>query len=279
VRAIVAEIPADLGDLPLKHLKGVLSCFPKACSFCLSDDDSLTLEEQDSLTAWLKDRPNSLTRADQQWETVGGFLKLAWRAGVLKTVKKGDLMLEDEGCRDLIIEGFVSGVESITTELSEGGAHVERAALGYLRHFPALKLITLFAPEEDSTLPAFTPSSLEVLTLELWNSEPALLVGSVPRTIDSSGAKLRHLKVVTKSLSDERTSRGLGSLTRPGGPTLQEVDLVVVTWFESGGRGGGGSAGELPASPQFECANRSLCRDAPRWEFHLPPRRIVPLPS
>jgi hypothetical protein len=71
IRAIVADMPADLRVRPVKHLKAMLTCFPKANTIELHEKDPMTEVEQDSLLAWLKERGNSLTCIDSIWETKG----------------------------------------------------------------------------------------------------------------------------------------------------------------------------------------------------------------
>jgi hypothetical protein len=134
MRAIVADVRAHLKDQRLRHLKDLLTCFPKAQT--IEHDyvrDPTTPEEQDSLIAWLKGRSNSLTFF-WSWAPIR---HRAWRAGIFKTVKDVYVNLQQEADRDLIIDGFLTGVESISVWISTEAPHVERAALGYLRNFPA----------------------------------------------------------------------------------------------------------------------------------------------
>jgi hypothetical protein len=245
MRAIVADMPADLGYIPLQDLKGLLSCFPKAHSVCIMEDEETVMaeDEEDRLIAWLKERPNSLIHVGQDWDAMERFLNLAWRAGIFKMVDNVQLDLANEERRDLIIEGFVSGVESITLYLPDGRAQVERAALGYLRHFPALKDITLFASLKDTRLPPFIPPSLEKLTIRLRRREAVLLLNPLSRMIESSEAKLRRLQLDIKTLNDERTAlRTVGSLIRSGASTLERVSLGVGALFESAVEVAGGLA-------------------------------------
>jgi hypothetical protein len=187
IRTIVADMRADLGFQPVKHLKAMLTCFPKANKVDLYEEDDqeedeyISPEEQERLIAWLKQLGNSLTCVEGGW-SMGPFLLRAWRAGVFKTVKNMSLRLEREGHRDLIIEGAVSGVESIVVRLSETAPHVERSALGYLRHFPALKKIECRMGSTDAALPPFIPSSLEALELDCLSidSGPELLLSCLP---------------------------------------------------------------------------------------------------
>jgi hypothetical protein len=51
IRAIVADMPADLGRRPVEDLKAMLTCFPKAHAINLREDGSMTEAEQDSLLA------------------------------------------------------------------------------------------------------------------------------------------------------------------------------------------------------------------------------------
>jgi hypothetical protein len=106
------------------------------------------------------------------------------------------LSLEDVDDRDMIIDGLVSGVESITVDLSDEVLQIERAALGYLRHFPALKHITCALGSGDTSLSPFIPPSLEALWLDCTAcSEPLQLLGCLPPMIESSQAKLRSAPV------------------------------------------------------------------------------------
>jgi hypothetical protein len=238
LRAIVADMRADLGEQPVKHLKAMLTCFPNAESVEVVDDYSLTRAEQDRLIAWLKERGHSLTRI-QHGGFLGLFLRRAYRAGALKTVKEVGLLLGGEGHVDLIIQGVVSGVESIRLELTDEVLLSERAALGYLRHFPALKEIECRMGRKDAALPPFIPPSLEALTLDcsrmdvLIEPSPALVLGCLPPMVESSGAQLRRLTLVLDNLHEQRTARGVRSLLQACASTLREVEVVVRSCFES----------------------------------------------
>jgi hypothetical protein len=123
--AIVADIRADLGRRPVKHLKAMLTCFPKAESVDLHEGYSMTPAEQDGLIAWLKERGNSLQSVhtdpppdDDDDGDVDPLVIQALRAGAFKTVKSLSLCLYNKEERDLIINGVVTGLESITVALS-----------------------------------------------------------------------------------------------------------------------------------------------------------------
>jgi hypothetical protein len=233
IRTIVADMRADLGERWVKDLKAMLTCFPKAHTIELYEDKPMTEAEQDSLLAWLKERGNSLTSIHEECVGVGPFLRRAWRAGIFKTVKSVSLDLEDEDERDLLIDGVVSGVESIYVTFSREAPQVERAALAFLRHFPALKEMSFFMGREDTGLHPFIPPSLEALTLELGRCPtPVRLFGSLPPMIESSGAKLRRLALKLNKL-DEDTARGVRSVLQACASTLKEVNLTTSTSFES----------------------------------------------
>jgi hypothetical protein len=248
LRAIVADMRADLGPRPLKHLKAMLTCFPKADTVDLyidEQDDPMTPEEQDSLMAWLKERGNSLT--DVHVPMALPFSRRVWRAGVFKTVKSVYLTLAVEEDRDLIIDGVVSGVESIQVFPSCEAPQVERAALGYLRTFSALKEIECYIIGTETLdipgLPPFIPPSLRKLKLDCEVcSQPVMLLGCLPPMIESSGAKLRCLQLTLKNLDDEDTACGVRSLLQACASTLTEVTLHVESPFESAPEVAGGLA-------------------------------------
>jgi hypothetical protein len=140
--------------------------------------------------------------------------------------------------RDLIIDGVISGVESIFVTCWGEVSPIKRAALGYLRHFPALKDITCSWGRGDSAVPPFIPPSLEALSLWCSSStKPVLLLGSLPPIIKSSGAKLRRLNLSSLSIStrdDGDLLRGVRGLLQACAPTLQEVTLSIYhVLFES----------------------------------------------
>jgi hypothetical protein len=202
IRAIVADMRADLGVRPLTHLKAMLTCFPKADTVHLEvgyDEEAwMTQEEQDSLLVWLKERGNSLTYV--YLPPALPFSRRVWRAGVFQTVKSVYLALGCEEDRDLIIDGLVSGVESIYSNPTSEAPQVQRAALGYLRTFPALKEIQCRIRGIDTSdtpgLPPFIPPSLLALDFDCkWCSQPVRLLGCLPPMIESSGAKLRCLQL------------------------------------------------------------------------------------
>jgi hypothetical protein len=162
------------------------------------------------------------------------FVRRAWRAGIFRTVQHVSLNLNDEEERGLLIDGVVSGVESIGVGLSNEAPEVERAALGHLRHFPALKDISCFTGSDDTALPLFIPPSLEALTFCLYScKKPVRLLGSLPPMISSSGAGLRRLRRSYCPLGDEGTARGVMSLLQACASTLNEVNLTVSDPFES----------------------------------------------
>jgi hypothetical protein len=230
MRAIVADMRADICGLSVKELKAMLTCFPKAATVELYEEDDedeeeyMTTTEQDRLVAWLVKRGNSLTRIDRQWDTRGPFVRRAWQAGVFKTVRSVSLDFSEEFDRNLIIEGLVSGVESISITISQE-RHVERAALGYLRHFPALKDITCSLVGEEIGLPPFIPPSLEALSLDSHFGKAVLVLRCLPPMIESSGAKLRRLELGFDTLSHRDTARGVRSLLQACAATLTEVTL------------------------------------------------------
>jgi hypothetical protein len=231
--AIVADMRADLGARPVKHLKAMLTCFSKAHAIEPYEDDALTEAEQESLIAWLLERGNSLTRVENDYN-MGPFIRRAWRAGVFKTVKSVKLRLYEKEERDLLIDGIVSGVEAIGLDISDEAHEVERAALAFLRHFPALKAITCFMGGDDEGLHPCIPPSLETLTLNLERcTRPVLLLGSLPATIESSGAKLRRIELRLYKLDGADTERGVRSLLQACASTLKEVILTVSDTFES----------------------------------------------
>jgi hypothetical protein len=229
---IVADLRADLGERPVKHLKAMLTCFPKADTVELQDDHSMTQAEQESLIAWLEERANSLTRV-QEDSCVGPFHRRAWRAGVFQGVKHVDLDLDENEDRDLIIDECVSGVESIYVRFEGEDPNAERAAVGYLRHFPTLKAIECSMGLLDMALPPFIPPSLEALTLSLDCAEAVLLLGCLPPMIKSRGPRLRSLDLTFEELVDDATARGVRSLIRSCAPTLKEVTFNVRSSFES----------------------------------------------
>jgi hypothetical protein len=238
MRTIVAEMRADLGERPVKHLKAMLTCFPQAHTIILYDEQSMTRAEQDNLIVWLEEHGNSLVRVQCEIPSEDGegmFLRRALRAGVFRKVKSWFLNLNEEDDRDLLIDGIVSGVESIYIDFSGDLLPIERAAVRYLRTFAALKDTTCIMGFEDTALPPFIPPSLEALTLNLYciKTEPVLLPGGVAPMIKSSGAKLRRLALTFRKLEEEGTARGVRRLLQACAPTLKTVTLVVKSPFES----------------------------------------------
>jgi hypothetical protein len=231
--AIVAVMRADLGTQPARYLKEMLTCFPKANTIILREDHPMTQEEQDSLIVWLKETGNSLISVHYH-QPLEQFVRCAWRAGVFKTVKSVSLSLPDEDNRALVIDGSVSGVESIQVELSEEAPEVERAALGYLRTFPALKEITCRIKGDCSGLPPFIPPSLEGFTLDTQDcSEVDLLLEYLPSMIETSGAKLRDFALFLNALDSGDAARNVDSLLRSCASTLSRVDLHSIEPFGS----------------------------------------------
>jgi hypothetical protein len=234
MRALVAEMRADLGERPVEHLKAMLTCFPKADAVELHDGQSTTQAEQDSLIAWLKEQGHSLTSVLESSHSTGPFVRRAWRAGVFKSVTNVDLCLDDAGDRDLIILGLVSGVESIDVRLSHASPQVERAALGYLRHFAALKDIRCTLGSGCLDLPPFIPPSLEDLSLDAHSCrEQVTLLGCLLPMVESSGAKLRRLEMTFDKLSGGDVARGVGRLIRSCASTLTSCELHVTSPFAS----------------------------------------------
>jgi hypothetical protein len=226
VRAIVADMRAELGERPVKHLKAMLTCFPKAKTIDLTAD-SMTEAEQDSLIAWLKERGHSLTRV-QSDTYVEPFHRRAWRAGAFKTVKSVGLYLNQAEDRALIINGIVSGVESILVGLTHEAGEVERAALGALRTFPVLKQMTcILLSEDDFDLPPFIPPSLEDLTTDVDFARPVLLLGCLLPMIEASGARLRILRLRLEGLEGPAVARGVRSLLQACASTLKVVEVDV----------------------------------------------------
>jgi hypothetical protein len=230
MRAITADMRADLGRQPVEFLRDMLTCFPKAISVTL--DETVDEEEEGylppaevgRLVAWVRKRGNSLTRVNsREWSCMGPFVRRGWRAGLFKAVKSVSLDLSEFKERDLIVDGVVSGVESIALHSIDEG-HDELAALGHLRHLPALKEIACyFEILDDVILPPFIPPSLEVLKLESMFAESVLLLGCLPPMIESSGAKLRRLHLSLGDLGDEGNARGVQSLLQACAPTLKEI--------------------------------------------------------
>jgi hypothetical protein len=228
MRAIVADMRADLGYQGVKHLKAVLTCFPKADTVELREEVS-SEEEQDSVIEWLKERGHSLTRVQRDFY-VKPFHRRAWRAGVFDSIKNVDLQFDKKDDRDLIIDGVVSGVETIFFQLSDESPETDRATVGYLRTFTVLKDITCIMVSEDISLPPFIPPSLEALALtcDSITADGAVpLPGRVAAMITSSGAKLRRLELTLSKLADEGTARGVRSLLQACASTLKEVELIV----------------------------------------------------
>jgi hypothetical protein len=214
MRGIVTDMRADLGNQSVRDLKKILTCFPRAESARLFEDESMTKEEQDGLIAWLKERGNCLRCIEEVGgEDRGPFIRRAWRAGIFKSVKSVTLQLADEDDRDLIVSGLVTGVELIWLQTSDWAYEVERAALGYLRHFPALKTITCIVLSfNDLALPPFIPPSLEYLSLEFCCDRPLRVMGCLPSWIEASGARLRCLDLGLSGLEDDDTARGVRGL-------------------------------------------------------------------
>jgi hypothetical protein len=229
IRAIVADLPADLGARPVKHLKPMLTCFPKAKTVHLHDIGFLDPGQQDSLIAWLGERGHSLTRVQRMPISVEAFHRRAWAAGVFRSVKSVSLFLPKRGDMDLLLAGAVRGVETICVGLSREPPKVERDALKLLRTFPALKELSYFTDPGagDVHLPPFIPPTLEALSLSLLTAKPVRLLGSLPPMIESSGARLRSLKLDLEELEDPAVARGVRSLFQGSASTLEEVKLVV----------------------------------------------------
>jgi hypothetical protein len=227
IRAL-AELRVDLEERPVKDLKAMLTCFPKAHAIEPYEDDALPEAEQDSLLEWLKERDNCLTRVENDYN-MGPFVRRAWRAGVFKAVKSVKLRLYEKEERDLLIDGVVSGVESIGLDISNEAPDIERAALAFLRHLPALKDITCYVSCEDEGFHPFIPPSLEALTLELERCPTAvLMLGSLPPMVMSSGAKLQRLDLRSLNLGDDDTARGVRRLLQACASTLKEVKLTAA---------------------------------------------------
>jgi hypothetical protein len=233
MRAIVADMRAHLYLRPLRDLRAMLTCFPKAADACLCDDKSLTLAEQDNLIAWLKERGHSLTRVQNPNHSVEPFHRRAWRAGAFGSIKNVNLHLKDPEDRELILDGFVSGVESIYVASSPEASEVERAALAPLRTFPALKEIACYMMgSEDTTLPPFVPPSLEKLTFRAVGTRPLLQLGCLHGMIKSSGAKLQSLKLLLEEVDDGDVARGVRSLLQACASTLKEFELPAQSSFQ-----------------------------------------------
>jgi hypothetical protein len=236
IRAIVADMRPYLGERPVKDLKAMLTCFPKAEEIILDEGDSMTEAEQDSLLAWLEERGNSLTsiQYDSPEQFLGPFLTRAWRAGVFKTVENVSLGLDEEDERDLLIDGVVSGVERTSVRLSDEASEAERAALASLRQFPVLKSITIAMGATDAALSPFIPPSLDELSLDSQACiQPALLLGCLPPMIESSGAKLRYLFLFAYQLDDGGTALGVRSLLQACASTLKELTLHAYNSYAS----------------------------------------------
>jgi hypothetical protein len=86
MRAIVADMPADLGERPVQHLRDILACFPTAVTLELYEEPSMTEAERDSLIAWLDGRATGLACIQREC-SVEPLVRRAWRAGVCKAVK------------------------------------------------------------------------------------------------------------------------------------------------------------------------------------------------
>jgi hypothetical protein len=152
---------------------------------------------------------------------------------VFKTVTSVRLDVFDEGERNLIIDGIVSGVEAILVSLADEVDQLQRAAVGCLRDFAALKKIRCSLGLGDTALPPFIPPSLEHLSLETdVCDQPVLLLGCLPPMIKSSGAKLRRLDLDFESL-DAVVARGVRSVLQACASTLKMVTLMVDVPFES----------------------------------------------
>jgi hypothetical protein len=231
VRDTVAEMRADLGERPVKHLKAMLTCFPKAHTIDLHEKDYMDKAERDSLLAWLKERGNCLT-CIQRTHLMGTFIPRAWQAGLFKTVKSVILRPYLQVERGLITDGFVSGVESITfVLLSETPAQF--GVLERLRTFPALKDLECHIYSSGTRLPPLIPPSLEGLSLRtVCIPSLHLLLGSLPPMIASSGAKLRRLTLSLKLL-DGDTACGVRGLLQTCASTLKQVTLTTGDPFES----------------------------------------------
>jgi hypothetical protein len=233
IRDIVADLRVDLDEHQVQDLRAILTCFPKAERITLHEDDPMSQAEEDSLISWLEERENSLIlehwKPTNRFLSTGRFLRRAWRAGIFKSVESAefDLSFEDDG--DRLVQGAISHVKSVDVEISPEAPHVEQAALGYLRNFPALTHICFLMPWEDPEFPDFMPPSLESLTLlsHEIDYEPLLLPGRLSSMIESSGAKLRTLELNLFNLDDEVTAQGLRSLLQACAPTLTHVDLHV----------------------------------------------------
>jgi hypothetical protein len=74
IRAIVADMRTELGERPVKDLKAMLTCFPKAETVELCDFPTMGEAEGESLIAWLKARGNSLTRITESGDPGGTLL-------------------------------------------------------------------------------------------------------------------------------------------------------------------------------------------------------------
>jgi hypothetical protein len=233
MRALIADMPAHFGEHPVQHLKAMLTCFPKARTIIIREKTRWTRAEADSLIGWLHKRGNSLV-CIQGTAALGPFARLAWRAGLFKGVKSVTLRLQKKEERALIVDGAVSGVESLVISLSPLVTELERGALGCIRHFPALKDIRCRVGSEDASLPPFIPPSLEALHLDSrLCAQPELLLGCLPAMIESSGAKVRVLGFNLKDLGDEATARGVRSLIQSCASTVREITLESSSPIDS----------------------------------------------
>jgi hypothetical protein len=112
-------------------------------------------------------------------------------------VKNVFVDLSVEAHRALVMDGIVAGVESLEFFDSRSQPEIERAVMGYFRHFPALKEMKFHPWNDMDPPPLLVPPTLEVLTLnaDMDEDAPSPFFGRLGTVIKNSGARLRKVEI------------------------------------------------------------------------------------
>jgi hypothetical protein len=220
LREVVREHFKDIGIISLEKLQPALTTFPRAQSAepaSCERSDWWEDAQIESLVEWLRQggRGGCITRLSNHAATIMGSptvdvtVHAALRGGALPSLTSVAIMLDDDTHRASLTEGLLRGMHELFLDVQCDSEEVELqlAALGLVRHLPALPKLTLrvcsdLCDGDPVPWPPFIPPSLRALSI-LTDHEIPLdggkytrsLYQALPGMLGASGARLDSLEI------------------------------------------------------------------------------------
>jgi hypothetical protein len=265
LRGVVREHFKDIGRIQLDKLQAALTTFPRAqsaepYSSDMSDwDDAqiVSLAQMTSVVEWLREgkRGGSITRLSNHAHTFIGFpivdvaVHAALRGGALPSLRSVAVLLDDDTHRASLTEGLLRGMHELLLEVRgdehEYDVEAQLAALGLVRHLPALAKLTLrvcsdLGDGDPVPWPPFIPRHLRALIIRTDHGDPLhggkyarSLFQALPGMLGASGARLDNLQVEFDNFDFDYLGDALIHLAqalRCCSPTLRR--LALWQWCE-----------------------------------------------